>query len=117
MDNIFTELRDIIGNEYDFRVEISSIEFNVILSREMFEDFEITVTYGFEEFPYVNFQSLHNYLEDRDETLKDYDYGYDDADIHVINDIMDWMNANSNKLMSYMGSCDKDSKRIQEQYN
>ena len=40
MDNIFTELRDIIGKEYDFRVEVSLIEFNVILSREMFEDFD-----------------------------------------------------------------------------
>ena len=114
MDNIFKELRDIIGSKYDFRIEVSTIEFNIILSREIFEDFEITITYGFEGFSYINFYALSNYLEDNNITLKDLDCGYDDTDIHVINDIMNWMNVNSNRLTSYMNSCDKDSGSIQE---
>lgn len=48
MGNILQELREVIGDNYDFRIEISAIGFDVIFSKEMFEDLEITVTYGFE---------------------------------------------------------------------
>ena len=107
MENIFKELRQIINKEYDFRIEMSSIEFNVILSREMFEDFEITITYGFEGFPYVNFYALNDYMKEKNEKLTDYDYGYDEDDIKAINAIMDWMKSNSNMLLDCMDCCNR----------
>lgn len=108
MNNIFKEIRALVGNEYDFKIEINHIEFNVILSREMFEEFEITITYGIEDFCYVNFNALGSYLEDNNETLKDYDYGYDYDDIQAINQVMNWMNNNSGMISSCMSKCDKD---------
>lgn len=107
MNNIFKEIRSLIGNEYDFRIEINPIEFNVILSRKMFEDLEITITYGIEDFCYVNFNALCNYLEDNNETLKDYDFGYDYNDIQAINKVMNWINDNSDMISNYISKCDK----------
>lgn len=107
MNNIFKEIRSLIGNEYDFRIEINPIEFNVILSRKMFEDLEITITYGIEDFCYINFNALCNYLEDNNETLKDYDFGYDYNDIQAINKVMNWINDNSDMISNYISKCDK----------
>ena len=107
MNNIFKEIRSLIGNEYDFRIEINPIEFNVILSKKMFEDLEITITYGIEDFCYVNFNALCNYLEDNNETLKDYDFGYDYNDIQAINKVMNWINDNSDMISNYISKCDK----------
>ena len=33
MGNILKELREVIGDDYDFRIEINSIGFNVIFSK------------------------------------------------------------------------------------
>ena len=107
MDNIFKELREVIGDKYNFRIEVSSIEFNVVISREMFEDFEITIAYGFEEFSYVNFHALHKYLKENNETLESLDYGYDKDDIEVVYNVMKWMDKNKDKIIKYMSYCNK----------
>ena len=107
MDNIFLELREVTGDKYHFRVEVSSIEFNVVISLEMFEDFEITISYGFEEFSYVSFHALHKYLKENNETLESLDYGYDKDDIEVIHNVMTWMDKNKDNIIKYMSYCDK----------
>lgn len=107
MGNILKELREVIGDDYDFRIEISAIGFDVIFSKEMFEDLEITVTYGFEEFPYVNFEALDKNLKEKEQTLSTFDYGFDIDDIKIIYKIMKWMEDNSDSLSKYMFYCSK----------
>lgn len=107
MGNILKELREVIGDDYDFRIEINSIGFNVIFSKEMLEDLEITVTYGFEEFPYVNFEYLDKDLKEKEQTLTTFDYGFDIDDIKIIYKIMMWMEDNGDNLNKCMFYCGK----------
>lgn len=107
MGNILQELREVIGDNYDFRIEISAIGFDVIFSKEMFEDLEITVTYGFEGFAYVNFDYLDKNLKEKEQTLTTFDYGFDIDDIKIIYKIMMWMKDNGDSLSKYMFYCSK----------
>ena len=81
----------------------------MLLSKEIYEDFEIAITYGFEEFPYVNFEHLNDYLKSNNESLRDLDYGYDRNDIEVIFNVMKWMEENSEYINELNSFCDKES--------
>ena len=84
MKNILEELRDLLGYDWDYKIEIESLGFTVIISKEMYEDSEIAITYGFEDFPYVNFDKFNNYLKETNQTIEDLDYGYDEDIIITI---------------------------------
>ena len=108
MADIFKILREQLKDKYDFRVEIESIGFTVILSKEMYEDdFEIPITYGFEEFAYVNFDKLDKHFKETEQSLNSFDYGFDSDDIKAINTIMDCMYNCSDEIVDLMGYCDK----------
>lgn len=108
MNNIFKTLRQLLKDEYDFRVEIESIGFTVILSKEMYEDdFEIPITYGFEDFVYVNFDKFNQCMRNANKKLTDFDYGYDIDDINAISIVMKWMVENADMIIDYMRYCDK----------
>lgn len=111
MESIFKELRKLIGKDYDFRVEVNPFEFNVVLSTDMFEEFEITITYGVEECPYVSFEALDKYLKENNEKLEDYEYGYDQKDIKTICTVMDWMDNNKDMITKCMGYCYKNGQK------
>ena len=108
MENIFKTLRELLKDEWDFRVEIESIGLTVILSKEMYEDdFEIPITYGFEEYAYVNFDKFNDYLKHENKKITYFEYGYDIDDISAISTVMKWMNENADQILNLMSYCDK----------
>ena len=109
MKNILEELRDLLGYDWDYKIEIESLGFTVIISKEMYEDFEIAITYGFEDFPYVNFDKFNNYLKETNQTIEDLDYGYNEDDIKAIANVMSWMRKHFEEIKSLMQYCDKRS--------
>ena len=107
MKNILEELRDLLGYDWDYKIEIESLGFTVIISKEMYEDSEIAITYGFEDFAYVNFDKLSKHFKETEQDLASFDYGFDSDDIKAINTVIDCMYNCSDEIVDLMGYCDK----------
>lgn len=100
-------LRNLVGDEFDFRIEISYLEVKVIVSCEMWEEIEFAVVYENDGPIYMSFVELDKWLEENGHSIHELDYGIDINEINVIHEIMIWMKLNSKDLKEMCNLCDK----------
>lgn len=98
MDNLklfIQELREIIGDKFDFSIEINNIDFTVWFSYEEFEDYEIPITYATcEEFSYFDKEKFLDKMKYNKIELKDIEYGFDSDEIDLMDKLCKYLEKN-----------------------
>ena len=93
LDILIKDIREIIPKEYGFHIEASCIGLDVIFGEEEFENDAIIVTYGWEEFAYLNLERMN---------IKDFNYGYDLNEIDIIHNVMKYLDEHSDYIKELM---------------
>ena len=101
------ELRNLIGNDFDMRVEISPTDFKITISHEMWEEIEYTIIYDFDGVIHVGFSELEEWLDENHTSLKQLDYGICDDEITAINTVMNQMKLYTKDIQTIRRLCDK----------
>lgn len=101
------DLRNLVGNDLDIKVEISVLEIKVIISCEMWEEIEYSVVCGSDGSIYVSLEDLGEYLEKQGVSMSELDYGINFDEMRAMYNIMNWMQQHSADLITMCDLCDK----------
>ena len=94
LDVLIKDIREIIPKEMGFHIDVSSIGIDVIFGVECFEPDAIIVTYGFEEFAYLNLERM---------AIKDFNYGYGLNEVDTIHKVMAYLCEHEEYIKELMG--------------
>ena len=94
MEVLIKDIRDIIPSKFDFIINASSIGIDIIFEEEVYEEQTIVITYGFEEFAYLNLMDMT--------WIKDINYGFDLEELKVIYDVAKYLDDNKEYIMELM---------------
>ena len=94
MEVLIKDIRDIIPSKFDFTINVSSIGIDITFAEEVYEPQTIVVTYGFEEFAYLNLMDM--------KWVKDINYGFDLEELKVIYDVAKYLDDNKEYIMELM---------------
>ena len=94
MEVLIKDIRDIIPSKFDFIINASSIGIDITFAEEVYEPQTIVITYGFEEFAYLNLMDMT--------WVKDINYGFDLEELKVIYDVAKYLDDNKEYIMELM---------------
>lgn len=94
MEELIKNIRELLPSKFDFIVSISTIGIDVIFAEEVYEPNTIIVTYGIEEFAYLNLMSM--------EWTKEIDYGFVLDELKAIYDIARYLEDNKQYVTKLM---------------
>ena len=92
--NIATLFSLFKNSAIDFIINASSIGIDIIFAEEVYEEQTIVITYGFEEFAYLNLMDMT--------WVKDINYGFDLEELKVIYDVAKYLDDNKEYIMELM---------------
>ena len=93
LEVLIKDIREIIPKEYGFHIDASCIGLDVIFGEEEFEPEAIIVTYGFEEFAYLNLERMN---------IKDFNYGYDLNEVETTYKVLKYLDEHSDYIKELM---------------
>lgn len=94
MEELIKNIRGLLPSKFDFIVSISTIGIDVIFAEEVYEPNTIIVTYGIEDFAYLNLTSM--------EWTKEMDYGFGLDELKAIYDIARYLDDNKQYITKLM---------------
>ena len=100
-------MRNLVGDKFDIRIEISCLGIKVIISSEMWEEIEFAVVCGSDRSIYMSLGDLGEYLENQGVSMMDLDCGIDFDEMRGMYNIMDWMQQHSADLITMCDLCDR----------
>jgi len=87
-------IRYITRSKFDFTINVSPIGIDITFAEEVYEEQTIVVTYGFEEFAYLNLMDM--------KWIKDINYGFDLDELKAIYDVAKYLDENKEYMMDLM---------------
>ena len=113
MDEILKRVKAVLEGKYDFRVEMTPIDFKVIISREMWEEEEYPIVYDREILHLDVPQMCRNEIEGgkfgKCVPMDEWDYGFDHELIDIISKIMAVLEENKEYIDILIRLCNKES--------
>ncbi len=94
MEVLIKDIRELLPSKFDFIVSVSTIGVDIIFGEEIYEPKTIIVTYGVEEFVYLNLMSM--------EWTKDIDYGFALEELKAIYDVANYLEMNKEYVVKLM---------------
>ena len=94
MEVLIKDIRELLPSKFDFMVSISSIGIDIKFAEEVYEKEVIVITYGFEEFSYLNLMDM--------DWVKDINYGFALEELKAIYDIANYLETNKEYIAKLM---------------
>lgn len=94
MEVLIKDIRELLPSKFDFIVSVSSIGVDITFGEEVYEPQTIVVTYGIEDFVYLNLLFM--------EWTKDIDYGFDLEELKAMYDVANYLEEHKEYIKKLM---------------
>lgn len=100
--NFLEDVKKIIGNKKEMRIEITSISVTVWFSEIMFEEVEIPITYDLlYDCAFLDLSKI----KQKDEKIKDLsaiDWGFEEDELYIAYELAEYMNSHGTEMVELM---------------
>lgn len=93
LDTLIKDVRNLLPECYGFHIDVSCVGLDIIFGEECFEPEALIVTYGWEEFAYLNLERMK---------ITDINYGYDLIELNIIQSVAKYLDEHNEYIKELM---------------